>query len=122
MDRPGEIALLLDFYGALLTERQAEALELHYNEDQSLSEIAAHFGVSRQSVHDAVRIGACALLEYEAKLGFAAEHARAKGRLMAIAADAEAIAEAAADTSAMSARLAEIVEIAERIARLARDG
>jgi predicted DNA-binding protein YlxM (UPF0122 family) len=131
---PGAIALLLDYYGNLLTERQAEMLDLHCNEDQSLSEIAEHFGVSRQSVHDAVRVGAEALQAYEAKLGFAEAHGREAERLEAIAADAERLAAALRCAAAGAAgelteriehveriELTEHIEHAERIARLARE-
>ena len=64
-------ALLLDCYGSLLTERQAAYMELYYCEDLSLGEDA---GVSRQAVRDAVKRGEALLTEYEAKLGFAAQH------------------------------------------------
>lgn len=39
-----EITVLYDFYGDLLTEKQQEVIELYYNEDLSLAEIAALFG------------------------------------------------------------------------------
>ena len=32
--------MLLDLYGELLTDKQRECYDLHYNEDLSLSEIA----------------------------------------------------------------------------------
>ena len=48
-------SMLLDFYGELLTEKQRECYDLHYNEDLSLAEIAEQLGVSRQGVWDNIR-------------------------------------------------------------------
>ncbi|HEX6989607.1 MAG TPA: YlxM family DNA-binding protein [Bacillota bacterium] len=62
------LALLYDFYGPLLTERQRQFIELYYQQDWSLGEIAAHFGVSRQAVHDLLRRAEAALEDYEGKL------------------------------------------------------
>ena len=66
------IVFLLDFYGELLTPRQSEVLNLHYNDDLSLAEIAEDLQVSRQAVHDAVRTGKALLNRYESKLGLVA--------------------------------------------------
>ncbi len=47
-----EIALLFDTYGGMLTEKQREYLDMRYNQDLSLGEIAQIQGVSRQAVFD----------------------------------------------------------------------
>ena len=47
-----EITLLFDTYGGMLTEKQQEYLDMRYNQDMSLGEIAQEQGVSRQAVYD----------------------------------------------------------------------
>ena len=47
-----EIILLFDTYGEMLTEKQREYLDMRYNQDMSLGEIAQEQGVSRQAVFD----------------------------------------------------------------------
>ena len=59
---------LLDRYGALLTKRQRDCLDLYYNENLTLAEIAEHFHISRQAVHDAMRHGEEQLMTYESVL------------------------------------------------------
>lgn len=76
LDKVLRIALLYDYYGALLTEKQQRCIEMHYLNDDSLAEIAAEFGVSRQAVHDILRRGEQILAGYEAKLGLAERHRR----------------------------------------------
>jgi len=61
--------MLFDFYGDLLTDKQREYFDLHYNEDLSLSEIAESSGISRQGVWDIIRRAEAALRETEAKTG-----------------------------------------------------
>ena len=63
--------MLLDYYGELLTPRQRECYELHYNDDLSLSEIAENEGITRQGVRDAIKRAEGQLLEMEARLGVA---------------------------------------------------
>lgn len=62
------IAMLYDFYGALLTEKQRTYLEMHYLNDLSLSEIADEAGISRQAVHDILRRAEKILEQYESEL------------------------------------------------------
>ena len=61
--------VLLDFYGELLTKKQKRALELYYNEDLSLAEIAEDMQVSRQGVRAFIKQGEAHLKEFEEKLG-----------------------------------------------------
>ena len=75
--------MLLDFYGELLTDKQRECFDLHYNEDLSLAEIAEQLGesagtvsyhlkqlgVSRQGVWDNIRRAETAMEDIEAKTG-----------------------------------------------------
>lgn len=65
------ISMLLDFYKQLLTEKQTDALDLYYNQDLSLSEIAEHLGITRQGVRDNIKRGEKQLWEYENELGLA---------------------------------------------------
>lgn len=47
-----EMALLYDYYGGMLTERQRICFDMRYNQDLSLGEIGEALGVSRQAVCD----------------------------------------------------------------------
>lgn len=64
-----EVTVLLDFYGQLLTERQYDIMDLHYNSDLSLVEIAEDLGISRQGVHDSIHKAKQSLAGYEKRLG-----------------------------------------------------
>ena len=76
IDEITQASLLYDFYGQLLSKRQSEVMELYHEENLSLAEIAAEFGISRQGVHDALKNAERALSEYEAKLGLVAKFRR----------------------------------------------
>lgn len=66
-----EIAYLLDFYGDMLTEKQRNAIDLYYNDDLSLAEIAEASDISRQGVRDNIKRAEQILTELENKLGLA---------------------------------------------------
>jgi len=68
-----EIAVLLDFYGDMLTDKQRDFLGYYYNDDLSLSEIAENEGITRQGVRDAIKRAEAQLVDMEDKLGFASK-------------------------------------------------
>ncbi len=72
--------LLLDFYGEVLSENQREMMDLYYNEDFSLSEIADEIGITRQGVRDAVRRAEESLDSLEEKLGMIARFDRLRAQ------------------------------------------
>ena len=54
MDKNVKIGMLCDIYGELLTERQQDVLDLYYNQNLSLAEIAEEVGITRQAVKDSI--------------------------------------------------------------------
>ena len=82
MDKKLETSDLLDIYGELLTEKQRDMLELYYNDDLSLAEIAEHYEISRQGVHDSIKRGEEALEEYERVLGLRAQQENYRQELL----------------------------------------
>lgn len=64
-----EMVRLYDIYAPLLSERQAEILNLYYNEDQSLAEISENVGITRQGVRDCIVKAETSLEFFEEKLG-----------------------------------------------------
>lgn len=76
MSKDLSISMLLDFYKQLLTEKQSDALDLYYNQDLSLSEIAAHMGITRQGVRDNIKRGERQLIKLEDEIGLAGKFAK----------------------------------------------
>jgi predicted DNA-binding protein YlxM (UPF0122 family) len=68
MDTNAKYILEYDFYGALLTKRQQQVINLYHEENLTLAEIAEEFGISRQGVHDTLKKAEALLDGYEEKL------------------------------------------------------
>lgn len=66
-----DMAMLMDFYGEMLTEKQRSFLEYYYYDDLSLSEIAENEGITRQGVRDAIKRAETQLQDMESRLGAA---------------------------------------------------
>lgn len=86
-------SVLLDFYGGLLTDKQRECFDLHYNEDLSLSEIAEQSGISRQGVWDNIRRAELALTEIEEKTGLVHRFSLLGQELSALAGELSALSQ-----------------------------
>ncbi|ULG73062.1 putative DNA-binding protein [Macrococcus brunensis] len=69
IDKTMRMNYLFDFYQGLLTDKQRNYLERYYLDDESLSEIAETFEVSRQAVYDNIKRTDELLEDYEVKLG-----------------------------------------------------
>ncbi len=98
-----EISELLEAYRLLLSDRQRDVLDLYYNDDLSLAEIAEDTGITRQGVRDAIKKGERALFSFEEGLGLVA---RSK-RVGEVAENLSKLAEERGDTalSALAERL-----------------
>jgi hypothetical protein len=84
---------LFEIYGALLTKKQQECLELYFCEDYSLAEIADVMRVSRQAIHDLLKRVEQTLEHYEEMLGFL----RRMEKTRMLTEEAEALLEDAAE-------------------------
>ncbi len=84
MEKNVEVSLLFSFYGKMLTDRQADTVDLYYNEDLSLSEVGAELGISRQGVRDNLKRAEAILYDTEERLGLMHRFLGIKSRLSEI--------------------------------------
>lgn len=69
MEKNIEVSLLFDFYGELLKPSGRQAIDLYYNDDLSLAEIADQTKITRQGVRDSIKRCEQQLFDFEKKLG-----------------------------------------------------
>ena len=67
-DKNHNISVLFDYYGNMLTDKQRDVIDLYYNQDLSLAEIAEHEKITRQGVRDNIKRGEAYMLELEKNL------------------------------------------------------
>ena len=103
-----KIAYLLDFYGEVLTERKKEVLDMYYNEDLSLAEIAEQIGISRQGVRELIK-------KAEEELYFLEEKLELAGRMSALRKHADTMVSIAENEEISESLKKEIEEISKII-------
>ena len=96
-----QLAELIDVYAELLSERQQRLLDLYYNQDLSLGEIAEDVGISRQGVRDSLKKAERELVFFESKLHLVARES--------------AVREAGAKLQALAASNPDLVKAAEAL-------
>ena len=98
MEKNIEVSLLFDFYGELLKPSGKKAIDLYYNEDLSLAEVADEMGITRQGVRDSIKRSEQQLFELEEKLGLFKQFSKLEQGLDEISALALEIKELSQDT------------------------
>ncbi len=99
MEKNIEVSLLFDFYGELLKPSGRAAIDLYYNEDLSLAEIAAQTGITRQGVRDSIKRCEQQLFEFEEKLGLFRRFGQLEGGLDEISELARSIYDSSEDAN-----------------------
>lgn len=107
-----EMTLLFDYYGELLTQRQRDCLDMRYNQDMSLGEIAQELGVSRQGVYDNLSRAETLLRNMEEKTGFLRRDEKVRSTAQQIIRAAEALS---------ASKDSEVEELARQILAAAKE-
>lgn len=68
MEKNIHISMLLEIYGKLLTKKQYDVIDLYYNQNLSLSEIAEEENITRQGVRKNLVDAETKLFDYEEKM------------------------------------------------------
>lgn len=115
-----QVTVLFDFYGDMLTEKQREVVDLYYNEDLSLAEIAEHSGITRQGVRDSIKRAEATLFDTEERLGLAQRFSVIQQKLLRIVQHAKDIqfeSDSLGPASPVYGKAGEIVLLAQELAQ-----
>ncbi len=97
-----ELALLFDYYGGMLTEKQRDCFDMRYNQDLSLGEIAQTQGVSRQAVNDNLSRTEALLRRMEENIGSVKRDMAIRRAVQEIL-DAASVLDASSDPAVLAA-------------------
>ncbi len=78
------LTMLLDYYGDLLTDKQREYFDLHYNQDLTLAEIGEMNGISRQGVWEIVRRAEATMRNIDERTGLVSRRKERRNALKVI--------------------------------------
>ena len=78
IDRRIEIAILVKYYGNLLTNKQREIINMYVDNNLSFHEVSVELNISRQAVKDALDKAVSTMENYENKLKFIARDNKIK--------------------------------------------
>ena len=113
------MALLFDFYGDVLTDRQKEFYDLNYNEELSLAEIAENYGITRQGVRDIIVRAEGILTNLEDKTGLIRRFHSMRSQLAGITQDAQELLQLAkaSDNEQIESLASRILDAAEAMSK-----
>lgn len=89
-----EMALLFDYYGGMLTDKQRECFDMRYNQDLSLGEIGQVLGISRQAVCDNLSRSEILLRRMEENIGCVSRNTKTRRAVQTIMDAAEKLSAA----------------------------
>ena len=96
------MALLYDYYGGMLTEKQRECFDMRYNQDLSLGEIGEAMGVSRLAVCENLTRTEATLRRMEENIGSVKRDMVIRKAVQEIL-DAAAVLDASSDPAVLQA-------------------
>lgn len=93
MERKVYFSRLLDFYGALLPEKQQACMSQYYYDDLSLAEVSENLGITRQGVRDCIKRGEATLEKTESVLNLVSAYGGTENRLHEYASELKKLAD-----------------------------